>query len=482
MNGNVLPAHWCSRLNDKKNRIINFFEFGKCSQAIRKGLIFMTPLVILSSMTQVALNFPVASYQEWLASPSAECFFQLFTRIYSATIDYFSLLLSFSVAWCYAEQLKIKNGKSFVSFGATASFMLLIGLGSSQFNPQYFGTAGISSSLLAALITTKLFHILAQSSLFQLKNEDADSFLSKMSASIFPMGCILILFALFSFMLDMFFHTCLQDLIEDFLTLIFIQLRTSRFLTGVFYTITLHLLWFFGIHGSHIYFEINEVFLKNLLQHNMEAVAAGRAATEIVNTVSLNVYCNLGGAGATLALVIAILLVSKRKNIRRVAKFAAIPSLINVNEIILFGLPVVFNTALLLPFVFTPFINLCIGYAATAANLVPVISNDVNWTIPIFFSGYVATGSFSGVILQAFLLAVDVMIYLPFVKRLDKRSVLFTDLYEDDFEKIKTMEEKENENRRLIFALSNMYDDVYEANMENRTIRIIRTSAGGSSF
>ncbi len=563
-------------MNDKKNSIRHFFESGNCSQAIRKGLIFMTPLVILSSLTQVALHFPVASYQEWLTgpaagfffqlltriysatldhfslllsfsvawcyaeqlkiksgksfvSPAAGFFFQLLTRIYSATLDHFSLLLSFSVAWCYAEQLKIKSGKSFVSFGATASFMLLIGLGSGQFNPEYFGTAGIFSSLLAALITTKLFHILSQCPLFRLKNEDSDSFLSKMAASIFPLGCIfssllaalittklfhilsqcplfrlknedsdsflskmaasifplgciLVLFATFSLVLDELFHVCLQDLIENFLTLIFLRLRTSRLLTGVFYTVTLHLLWFFGIHGSHVYFEINEVFLNNLLQRNIDVAAAGGTPVEIVNTVSLNMYCNLGGAGATLALVIAILLVSKRKNIRRVAKFAAVPSLFNVNEIILFGLPVVFNPGLFLPFVVTPFVNLCIGYAATAMNLVPVISTDVNWTTPPFFSGYVATGSLSGTFLQAFLLAVDVVIYLPFVKQLDKKIALFTDLYEDDFEKIKTMEEKDSESRRLIHALSNLYEDVFEANMETRTIRIIRTSIKDNGF
>lgn len=240
-------------------------------------------------------------------------FYQVFFRLYCATLDCFSLILSFSVAWCYAEQL----------------------------------------------------------SLFQVRNEDADSFLSKMATSIFPLGIILVGTAVVSCLMDSLFHACLPELIETFLTAIFLrlQINTSRIVTGIFYTVSLHLLWFFGIHGSHVFFEINEVFLKNLLHHNMEAAALNLPPVEIVNTVSLNVYCNIGGAGATLALVIAILLGSRGRGIRRIAKFAALQSLFNVNEILLFGLPIVFNPMLFLPFILAPALNLCIGYGATALGL-----------------------------------------------------------------------------------------------------------------
>ena len=136
-------------------------------------------------------------------------FYQIFFRLYCATLDCFSLILSFSVAWCYAEQL----------------------------------------------------------SLFQVRNEDADSFLSKMATSIFPLGIILVGTAVVRCLMDSLFHVCLPELIETFLTAVFLrlQINTSRIVTGIFYTVSLHLLWFFGIHGSHVFFEINEVFLKNLL-------------------------------------------------------------------------------------------------------------------------------------------------------------------------------------------------------------------------
>lgn len=133
----------------------NYFVKGKAAQAIRKGLIFMTPLVILSSIALVGINFPISGYQEWLHGEETRWYLSILTLIHSATVDYFSVIVSFAVAWCYAEQLAIKNGKSFVAFGATASFLILINVSYADFNPSYLSTAGISSALLAALVTTR---------------------------------------------------------------------------------------------------------------------------------------------------------------------------------------------------------------------------------------------------------------------------------------------------------------------------------------
>lgn len=464
------------RLSAVISLVKNFFVKGKSVQAIRKGLIFMTPLVILSSAALVGINFPIPVYQNWLHSEQAKIFLVMFHLIRSATVDYFSLVVSFAVAWCYAEQLKMKNGKSFVSFGATASFLILINAPYGSFDPAYLGTAGISSALLAALVTTRLFYHMGKLSIFKIKGEDDDSFLSKMTASIFPLGCILIVFAVVTYLLEEATGKCFQNLIEVFLNFIFAQFEMNRFFSGAFYIVTLHLLWFFGIHGSHVYFEINEVFFADFLQHNIQNAAVGAEPVEIVNTVFLNSVCDLGGAGSTLALVLAILFVSKNKNTRKIAKFGLVPSLFNVNEILLFGIPIVFNPVFFIPFVCIPFLNLCIAYTATRVGIMPVIAQDINWTTPPLLSGYIATGSFSGVAMQLLLLGIDVGIYIPFVKKMDKTALPMENLYEDDLEEIKTMKEKDMESRRLIQSLTNVFSDVYELDMETGMLRIIRTT------
>lgn len=312
--------------------------------------------------------------------------------------------------------------------------------------------------------------------LFKVKEEYEDSFLSKMTGSIIPLGCVLVLFAVFTYFFRNVTGNCLQRQIEVTLNLLFEHIHLNGFVTGAFYTVTLHLLWFFGIHGSHVYFEINEVYLTGFLEQNIVYAAAGLEPVEIVNSAFMNVVCNLGGAGSTLALIIAILLVSKNRNTRRIAEFGLFPSLFNVNEIILLGLPIVFNPAYIIPFVGVPFLNLCIAYAATATGLVPVVAQDISWTAPPLLSGYMATGSAAGVVLQILLLILDVAVYLPFVKQVNSTPLTIEDFYEDGPEEIKTMKEKDVESRRLLYSLTNIFSDVYELDLESEKLRVIRTA------
>jgi EAL domain-containing protein (putative c-di-GMP-specific phosphodiesterase class I) len=93
----------------------------------------------------------------------------------------------------------------------------------------------------------------------------------------------------------------------------------------------------------------------------------------------------------------------------------------NVNEIMIFGLPVIFNPILFIPFVLVPMVLFVISYAAMYVGLVPVTVNNVCWTTPVIVSGYIATNSLMGSLLQLVNIAVGVAIYRPFVLAYDRR-------------------------------------------------------------
>ena len=120
--------------------------------------------------------------------------------------------------------------------------------------------------------------------------------------------------------------------------------------------------------------------------------------------------------------MIAMLIVCRSKSNRRLAKIGAFPVLFNVNELMVFGLPVVLNPVMLLPFLLTPLVLTGISGLACAAGLVPVAVNPVEWTTPALVSGYVATGSLAGSALQLVNIVVGVGIYLPFVRLAERRQ------------------------------------------------------------
>jgi len=168
-------------------------------------------------------------------------------------------------------------------------------------------------------------------------------------------------------------------------------------------------LWFVGIHGNKVW---------DLLQAQTLFGAAGaaydpaRAWRPLIDTFVL-----LGGSGATFGLVISLFIVVREGPFRRLAWMSLLPSFFNINELLIFGVPVALNQTFLLPFFLAPLVLTLLALVAVHTNLVPLLNLVVPWSTPPLLSGYLLTGSWRGAVLQAFGLLVSTLIYLPFVRR-----------------------------------------------------------------
>ena len=115
----------------------------------------------------------------------------------------------------------------------------------------------------------------------------------------------------------------------------------------------------------------------------------------------------MGGSGNTIALLIAIFVFSRRKDYKDFAKLSVTPALFNISEPIIFGLPIVFNLSLIIPFVLAPIFSLVTAYFATAAGLINHVVVQIPWTTPPVISGFLATGGdWRAAILQIIIIAV----------------------------------------------------------------------------
>lgn len=105
---------------------------------------------------------------------------------------------------------------------------------------------------------------------------------------------------------------------------------------------------------------------------NLELISAGQQPTEILTSHFLDNFVLMGGCGTTLCLLIAILLFSKRRGTRSIVKMSCIPMIFNINEIMVFGLPIIYNPIFLIPFLGVPlfcFINSYLALKAGAGSL-----------------------------------------------------------------------------------------------------------------
>ncbi len=181
--------------------------------------------------------------------------------------------------------------------------------------------------------------------------------------------------------------------------------------------------WIIGINGSHLISEAYTTLYNNFLI-NQELLSIGQLPDRIFEFTFFNYYMNIGGSGATLCLVIALFLSKKRAH-KRFAKIALLPSIFNINEIIIFGFPIVANFHMIIPFVTVPLIFATITYFALASGLVPIALNQTSWIMPPIINIFLATnGNIKAILLQISLIITGTAIYSYFLKRYSGDSIV----------------------------------------------------------
>ena len=276
------------------------------------------------------------------------------------------------------------------------------------FDLSYFGNKAVLTAIIVATVSSKMFIGLSQNKKLTIKMPDtvppavANSF-----AVLMPVFITLFSFTLFStFLAQMEFmgSKALNDLIYAL-----IQAPLMGFSQGIGFSILYQgivwFFWWFGIHGHNVTAAIqNMVYMPAQLANQ-----SGDAAYIFSNGFFE------AGLMHVLGLLIAIFLFSKRDSWRAVAKVGFPAMLFNIQEPIAFGLPIVLNPLLLIPYILAPLANTIVGWLAVSAGLVPIFKYVVPWTMPLFFGGTIGTGSLAGGILQLVWLAMDICIYAPFV-------------------------------------------------------------------
>jgi PTS system cellobiose-specific IIC component len=179
-------------------------------------------------------------------------------------------------------------------------------------------------------------------------------------------------------------------------------------------------LWLLGIHPVAILGALKPILL-SMLTENMAAAAEGRAIPYVATREFFLWFVWQGGSGGTLAA--ALLLFRARSSaLRVVGKVGIVPALFNINEPLLFGLPVVMNPRLAIPFLLGPLATSAISYGAMAAGFVGAPRLEVLWTLPAPIGAYLATGGdLRAVALQSANLALSMAIWWPFLRAWDRR-------------------------------------------------------------
>lgn len=395
-------------------QITDTFESVKGFTIIRRGLTSAIPIIVIGSFALMLISLPIPSYQAFLGSLFNGRLVSFLTLIYSSCFDILSLYMVIVISYKYAvSYTENQNSAIIVPLIALASFGALNGNVISGKTAGSFDSTMFFSAILCAVLSAKMYLLLTQK--IKIFSPHATGYsntgFNDAVKSILPACIIIAVFAGLNFLISGIFKVdSLQGLFIKLVEMLAGQIK-SGYAAMLLYSFLSQFLWFFGIHGS------------NVLQPIADQIF-NPAEGQTFSLYFYSIYAAIGGSGLCICIVLAMLLTSRTKKVRSIAKLGALPALFNISEIVTIGLPILLNPIFLIPYLFTPAIAGSIAYFATYIGLVPPVSGQIKWTTPVFLSGYYATGSIAGSLLQLVILIVVTLCYIPFLKMYEEKLYL----------------------------------------------------------
>ena len=429
--------------------MLDKIENSKVSRAIRKGLITAIPILMIGSIALILLSLPIEAFQSFLISFGGGILHQILSLVHSAAFDFLAIVFLITISYSYAQ---ICSNKMSMRIGvpvvALCCFMIMSGAGTDSFSMSNFGVNGLFIAILTAIFSSMLFIRLASVPKLALHiyADGTDHDFNTAFSMILPGAIVLLVFATVNYVLiNVLGVNNLSDFLADRMITLFMGLGKGL-LSGILFVFFLGTFWFFGIHGGNVMDQVSQQYFAGNVDINIANIAAGLPPTEILSKTFFDVFVFMGGCGTILCLVIAIFLFSRRRSVKDIAKMGVGPTIFNINEFVIFGLPVVLNPVFFIPFVLTPIVITVISYFAVYLGIVPYVTQTVEWTTPAILSGFVATGSVAGSLLQIVNIVVGVLIYRPFIRIYEKKQLV--SMKNDILKLTKILSEAEKENEQ----------------------------------
>jgi len=388
-----LHNNFIYQLNTSKAVLFN----NNIIRAIVASSLAIVPFVIIRALLLV--SSVIAAHLGWVT------FASWLEQLQQTLMDFMPILMNAFMALHWA----IRNHRSVVHF-LTVNFCSLLFISCAISHDRlFFMDISIPVALLSGLVVNTLLDrvIGAVDKQPRLQTRNKKHF------ALFLFSVVMI--SVFAFVVN----TLMQEIVNPLAPIIRHTLEQSypqSFATGLLYIVLRCIPWLFGIHGYFIFSDIDSHFIAQA-QANITAWHAGQESLNILSPEFYNIWCTMGGTGNTLSLLLCILF-SKDNSHRHILGPSLPLAIFNINEPLIFGLPIVMNPLLIIPFVLVPAVSYIIAYTATAWHLVPTISETVSWSVPPIISTWIGTnGSLAAIALNLLIIVVGAMIYAPFIQR-----------------------------------------------------------------
>ncbi|WP_334333450.1 PTS cellobiose transporter subunit IIC [Companilactobacillus sp. HBUAS59544] len=432
-----------STVKDKLTNIAGKFAGSRFVRAIMDAGYSVIPFSIIGAifliLTVLPQAFPIPGFAALYAN-SLGRFTNLFQVIYNASMGILALIFAGQFTFSYTKIYEHEEKLNLVPINAL--FMFLMGFfitvpqliwksGTIQFQQSLkpdniigagiavstsgitrIAAVGIFTGLVVGWITVQVYRFTIKHN-WQIKMPaSVPAGVANSFSSLIPGLCVAVVIGVINLALVLAGTDLFKVLYIPFSFISDITNTWWGFLIIIF---LIHFLWWFGIHGA----TIMSSFYTPIILANMAANVKG--ANNFFAGDPLNAFVIIGGSGATLGVAIWLATRARSAQLREIGKVEVVPAIFNINEPLLFGLPIVYNIDLFIPFIGAPLVSGLVSYFAVTLKLVPKIILQQPWPTPVGLSGFIGTASWKGAVLSVVCAVVAFLVWYPFIKRYDNR-------------------------------------------------------------
>lgn len=408
-------------LADKINR-------NKVMTAIKEGMMSSLPVTLIASVALILSNFPFLSD----FAPSVDAILKkIFSPISPITLGLLAIYVIIGTARSYSKQKNIDPLYGIMC--ALASFLLVTpftavtdvivngetikgALVNGLIPTNVLGASGVFPALLITFISISVLAYLHHKD-FTIKMPDSvPENVAKPFLSIIPFGGAILVVLAIRLIFEVTPFGTLQNCVDTIITKPFLSFGNNIWVF-LFILIVAQVLWFFGIHGTNLVLNtVWQPIAMVAMAANLEAFNAGEPLPYVLTAAFT---CFTGQA--KLSEIVALCVVGKSKQSKAIGKLSLVPALFNIHEPFVFGLPVIMNTTLMLPWIFVEALQAGLAYLLVIlTGAIPIF--QAPWTCPPIIQQLIAT-NFNpwSVVITIATFVLGFVIWVPFMKLLDKQ-------------------------------------------------------------
>ncbi|MGM2413564.1 PTS sugar transporter subunit IIC [Bacillus cereus group sp. BceL062] len=405
--------------------LTNYLGNSKVVNAITSGMMMTIPVTIGVTLFAILGNLPFEGWKEFLIQIGIYTHMQ---DMISATLSLLAVYMVVIIAYSYAKEEGM-NGMT-AAVIALGSFLCLmpmsIKVGEEQISAilnQYLGSDGIFVAMFVGVFTSKLYCSLKRKNIGVKLPESVPPMVAD---AINPVFISIIIFTLIFFIRIIFGYTPYENIFNFVSQVIALPVKfigSSVWSVIAIFTF-MNICWFFGLHPAPI---INVWYSATapLFTAAITAFASGTPFSEIpyLAFTLMHFAVVIGGTGNTLGLAINLLF-AKSEQYKSLGKIGIVPNIFNINEPIVFGLPLVLNPIYFIPLITSSIVGGLIGIVFL--NITGILSNfnpliELPWVTPAPFAAYIS-GGWLLFIMTVLIIVSQILLYYPFFKMGDRKA------------------------------------------------------------